>query len=189
MVYDELKCLKQQTSYSLVTAQADISLFNKLSQDMGVGQPQGNCNDLSWLPLFFNLNFIFLLYNTVLVLPCIDMNSPQVYVSSQFWNPLPPPSPYHLSGSSECTSPKHPVSCIEPRLAICFLHNSIYVSMSFSQIIPPSPPPIEFKSLFFIYVSLLLSLMYGHCYHLCKFHIYVLVYCIGVLFSGLLHSA
>ena len=27
--------------------------------------------------------------------------------------PLPPPSPYHLSWSSQWTSPKHPVSCIE----------------------------------------------------------------------------
>ena len=33
-------------------------------------------------------------------------------------NPLPPPSPYHPSGSSQCTSPKHPVSCTEPGLAI-----------------------------------------------------------------------
>ena len=64
-------------------------------------------------------------------------------------NPLPPLSPYHLSGSSQCTSPKHPVSCIKPRLAICFLHDSIYVSMPFSQIIPPSPSPTESKSLFF----------------------------------------
>ena len=30
----------------------------------------------------------------------------------------PPPSPYHPSGSSQCTSPKHPVSCIKPGLAI-----------------------------------------------------------------------
>ena len=29
-------------------------------------------------------------------------------------NPLPPPYPYHPSGSSQCTSPKHPVSCIKP---------------------------------------------------------------------------
>ena len=29
---------------------------------------------------------------------------------------LPPPSPYHPSGSSQCTSPKHPVSCIELEL-------------------------------------------------------------------------
>ena len=29
-------------------------------------------------------------------------------------NPPPPPSPYHPSGSSQCTSPKHPISCIKP---------------------------------------------------------------------------
>ena len=29
-------------------------------------------------------------------------------------NPLLPPSPYHPSGSSQCTSPKHPVPCIKP---------------------------------------------------------------------------
>ena len=51
------------------------------------------------------------------------------------------PSPYHLSGSSQCTSPKHPVSCIEPRLVIRFLYNIIHVSMPFSQIIPPLPFP------------------------------------------------
>ena len=28
----------------------------------------------------------------------------------------PPPSPYHPSGSSQCTSPKHPALCIEPGL-------------------------------------------------------------------------
>ena len=51
----------------------------------------------------------------------------------------PPPSPYHPSGSSQCTSPKHPVSCIEPGLAICFLYDIIHVLMPFSQIIPPLP--------------------------------------------------
>jgi len=34
----------------------------------------------------------------------------------------------------------------------------------------------------------LLSRTQGYCYHLSKFHIYVLVYCIGVFLSGLLHS-
>ena len=62
----------------------------------------------------------FLLYNTVLVLPYIDMNPPRVYMSFQSWTPLPPPSPYHPSGSSQCTSPEHSVSCIEPGLAIHF---------------------------------------------------------------------
>ena len=40
----------------------------------------------------------------------------------------PPPSLYHPSGSSQCTSPKHPVSCIEPGLAIRFTYDIINVS-------------------------------------------------------------
>ena len=101
---------------------------------------------------------------------------------------LPPPTPYHLSGSSPCTRPKHPVSCIKHRLTICFLHDSIHVSMPFSHIIPPSPSPSESKSLFYTSVSLLLSRMQSYSYHHSNFHIYVLVYCIGVFLSGLLHS-
>ena len=60
-------------------------------------------------------------------------------------NPPPTSSLYHLSGSSQCTSPKHPVSCSEPRLAIHFLYDIIHVSMPFPQIIPPSPSPTESK--------------------------------------------
>ena len=102
---------------------------------------------------------------------------------------LPPtPSSYHPSGSSQCTSPKHPVSCIKPRLAIRFFYDIIHVSMPFSQIIPPSPSPTESKRLFYTPVSLLLSCIQGYRYHLSKFHIYVLVYYIGVFLSGLLHS-
>ena len=37
-------------------------------------------------------------------------------------------------------------------------------------------------------VSLLVSCIQGYHYHLSKFHIYVLVYSIGVFLSGLLHS-
>ena len=136
-----------------------------------------------FLALFLFINFYFyfiLLYNTVLVLPYIDMNPPQVYMSSQTWTPLLPPTPYHCSGSSPCASPKHPASCIKHRLAIRFLHDSIHVSMPFSQIIPPFPT--ESKSLFYTSVSLLLSRIQGHHYHVCKFHIYVLVYCIGFFF-------
>ena len=122
-----------------------------------------------------------------MVLPYIDMNPPRVYMSSQSCTPLPQPSPYHLSGSSQCTSPKHPVSCIKPGLAIRFLY--VYISMPFSLIIPPSPSPSESKSLFYTSVSLLLSHIQSHHYHLSKFHIYVLVDCIGVFLSGLLLNA
>ena len=43
-----------------------------------------------WAITLFFFNFMFLLYNTVLVLRYIDMNPPQVYMSSQSWTPLPP---------------------------------------------------------------------------------------------------
>ena len=104
------------------------------------------------------------------------------------WTPLPPPSPSHPSGSSQCTSPKYPVSCIEPGLAIHFTCYNLHVSMPFSHIILPLPSPTESKRLFYTSVSLFLSRIHGYHYHLSKFHIYALVYCIGVFLSGLLHS-
>ena len=134
--------------------------------------------------LFFY--YFFSLYNIVLVLPYINMHPLRVYTCSPSWTPLPPPSPYHHSGSSQCTSPKLPVSCIEPGLAIHFLYDIIHVLMPFSQIIPTSTT--ESKRLFYTSVFLLLSRIQGCRYHLSKFHIYVLVYCIGVFLSGLLHS-
>ena len=137
---------------------------------------------------FFKFYFIFKLYNIVLVLPNIEMNPPQVYMCSPSWTLLPPLSPYHPSGSSQCTSPKHPVSCIEPGLATHCIYDIICISMPFSQIIPPSPSPPESKRLFYTSMSLFLSRIQGYCYHLSKFHIYALVYCIGVFLSGLLHS-
>ena len=99
-----------------------------------------------------------------------------------------PPSPFHPSGSSQCTSPKHPVSCIEPGLDSRFIHDILHVSMPFSQIFPLSPSLTESIRLFYTSLSLLLSCTQGYCYHLSKFHIYALVYCIGVFLSGLLHS-
>ena len=65
-------------------------------------------------PFYFILIFyllLFSLYNIVLVLPYSNMPPPWVYMCSPSWTPLPPPSLYHPSGSSQCTSPEHPVSC------------------------------------------------------------------------------
>ena len=69
--------------------------------------------------------YFILLYNTVLVLPYIDMNPPQVYMSSQFWTPSHL-SPYIISLFIPVHQPQ--ASCIEPRLVINVLHDSIHVS-------------------------------------------------------------
>ena len=86
--------------------------------------------------------------------------------------PLPPPSPYHPSGSFQCTSPEHPVSCLKPGLVIRFTYDIIHVSMPFCQIILPLPSPTESIRLFYTSVSLLLPRIQGYRYHLSKFHIY-----------------
>jgi len=94
--------------------------------------------------LFFSFFFYlfyyyyYLLYNTVLVLPYINMHPPRVYICSPSWIPLPHPSPYHPSGSSQCTSSKDTVSCTETGLVVHFLYDIIHLLMPFSQIIPPS---------------------------------------------------
>ena len=99
--------------------------------------------------------------------------------------PRPEPPPTSLPIPSLCVIPVHQpqASCIlhQTWMEIRFLYDIIHVSMPFSQIIPPSPFPTESKRLFYTSVSLLLSRIQGYHYHLSKFHIYVLVYCIDVL--------
>ena len=58
---------------------------------------------------------------------------------------------HQLYGSSQCTSPKHPVSCVEPGRAIRFIYDIIHVSMPFSQIIPSSSSPTQSKRLFYVW--------------------------------------
>ena len=82
--------------------------------------------------------------------------------------------------------------------ASCILHQTwtgnsflIWYYTCFNAILPNHPPlpsPTESKRLFYTSVSLLLSCIQAYRYHLSKFHIYALVYCIGVFLSGLLHS-
>ena len=51
---------------------------------------------------------------------------------SPSWTSSHLPSPSHPSGSTQCTSPEHPATCIEPGLVICFTYGNIHVSMLFS---------------------------------------------------------
>ena len=73
-------------------------------------------------------------------------------------------------------------------MAIRFTYDNLHVLMSFFHIIPPSPSPTESKRLFNTSVSPFLFCINGYRYHLFKFHIYALVYCIGHYLSGLPHS-
>ena len=137
-----------------------------------------------WFPFTVQLFIIIFFY--FIILYCFCHTSTCIHHGcTHVPNPEPPshhPPHNHPSGSSQCISPKHPVSCIEPGLEIHFLYDIILVSMPFSQIIPPFPSPTESKRLFYTSVSLLLSRIQGYHYHLSKFRIYVLVYCIGVFF-------
>ena len=150
----------------------------------------------------FYYYYFFLLYNIVLVLPYINMLPPRVYTCSPSWTtstcichgctrvPHPEPPSHLLSIPSLWVIPVH-----QPQ-ASCILHRTwtgesflIWYYTCFNAILPNhSPPPTESKRLFYTSVSLLLSRTQGCHYHLSKFHIYALVYCIGVFLSGLLHS-
>ena len=105
---------------------------------------------------------------------CVPHPDPSSYLP-------PPPIP---QGSSQCTSPEHPVSCIEPELVICFTYDNIHISMLFSQIIPLSPSPTESKSLF-LYLCLFCCLAYRA---IVTIFLNSILYCIGVFLSDLLHS-
>ena len=80
--------------------------------------------------------------------------------------------------------------------ASCILHRTwtgdsfhIWYYTCFNAILPNHPTfalSHRVQRLFYTSVSLLLSGIQGYSYHLSKFHIYVLVYCIGVFLSGIL---
>ena len=117
---------------------------------------------MSFLWVFF-LIFIFTLFCfTILYWFCHTLT----WISHGCtWVPNPePPSnlpPYIISldhPSAPDPSVLCPVSFVEHRLVIHFLHDSIHVSIPFSRIIPPSPS--ESKSPFYTSVSLLLLTMF-----------------------------
>ena len=133
-----------------------------------------------------------MLYNIVVAFAIHWHESAMGVHVSHIPNPLPPSFPSHPLGLSQCTGFECPDSCIEFGLTIYFTYEietcNIHVTMPFSQVISPLPSPTDSKRLFFISVSILLSHIYGHHYHLSKFHICALIYCIGVFLSELLHS-
>ena len=120
-------------------------------------------------------------YFTILwwFLPYTDMNQPWCTCV-----PHPEPlSPSHPSESSQCTSPEHPVSCIEPGLMISshmIIYMFQYCSLKSSHpcLLPQSPKVCSLHLCFFCCLS----------YRVIVTILYALIYCIGVFLSDLLHS-
>ena len=145
--------------------------------------------------LFYFLKFKFIYFNWRLITLqyCIGFAIHQ-HESAMGIHVLPilNPPPTSLLVPSLWVIPVHQLQ------ASCILHWTwtgdsfiIWYYTCFNAIIPshpPSPSPTDSKRLFYTSVSLLLSCIQGYPYHLSKFHIYALVYCIGVFLSGLLHS-
>ena len=150
---------------------------------------------VSWL--FFFLIFFFFnlnLFNWRLItlqycigFANINMNPPRVYTCSPSWTPshLPP----HTIPLGHPSAPAPSILYPASNLDWWFIsHMLLYMfqchSPKSSHLLPLLQSPTDCS----IHLSLLLSCIQGYRYHLSKFHIYALVYCIGVFLSGLLHS-
>ena len=111
----------------------------------------------------FSFSFIYISWRLITLQYCSGFCHTLTWISHGFTcvpHPEPPP-PTSLPIPSLWVILVHQpwarVSCIQPGLVICFTIDNIHVSMLFSQIIPPSPAPIESKSLFYTSVCLKLS--------------------------------
>ena len=108
------------------------------------------------------------------------------------YTPVPHPEPTSLL--PPCTiplgRPSAPAPSIQYRASDLDWRLVTYIILyTFQCHSPKSSHPLplpQSKRLSYISVSPLLSRIQGYCYHLSKFHIYALVYCIGVFLSGLL---
>ena len=142
---------------------------------------------LIMLLLLLLFSFIFISWRLITLqycsgfLPYIDMYHPWIYMCSPSLSRsiLLPPSLSHPSRSSQCTSAEHlsyasklgwwSVSLLTVYLFQCYSFRS-----SHSRLLPQSP---KFCS---VHLCIFLFCIWGYRYHLFKFHIYALVYCIGL---------
>ena len=112
-----------------------------------------------FFPLFsfiFFLYFYYLLYNIAVVFAIHWHESAMDLHVFPILNPPPTSLPIPSLWVIPVHQPWAFVSRIQPGLAICFTLDNRHVSKLFSQIMQPSPFPIESKSLFYTSVSLFL---------------------------------
>ena len=119
----------------------------------------------SFMSFFYNtkflLIFLFIFFNfTILYWFChisTWIHHRYTHVPDPEPSSLLPPCTIPLGRPSTRAPPSILYQCIERGLATHFIYDIIYVSMSFSQIIPPSPSRTKSKRLFHTSVCLLLS--------------------------------
>ena len=110
---------------------------------------------------FIFFSFILISWRLITLQYCSGFCHTLTWISHDLHGfPIPIPPPASLPIPSLWVFPVHHpwalVSCIQPGLAICFTLDSIFVSMLFSQNIPPLPSPTESQSLFYTSESLFL---------------------------------
>ena len=86
--------------------------------------------------IYFNWRIITLQYWDGFCRISVWINHRYTCVSS--WTPLLHSSPPHTSRLSQSTGCGCPASCIKLASIICFTYGNVYVSVLFSQVIPPS---------------------------------------------------
>ena len=142
------------------------------------------------LIFLFKIFLFFILFYFFTLQYCIGFaihwqESATGYVSSHI--PFSPPSHIISLGHPSAPAP----SILYPALNLDWWFVSYMIVYMFQCHSPKSShllPLPQNPQVFYTSVSLLLSHVQGYHYHLSKFRIYVLVYCIGVFLSGLLHS-
>ena len=114
--------------------------------------------------LFFKYKFIYFNWRLITLQYCIGFAIHQrESATGVHMFPILNPSPTSLPVPSlwvvpvHQPQPKHPVSCIEPGLVICFLYDIVHVSVPFSQIIPHSLSHRVQKTVLYICVSFAVS--------------------------------
>ena len=157
----------------VISLQLKINKLNKKYKIIGTTANR----ESDWSTIaFYNMPFIcFLIIFLFLYFSCVPHPEP---------SSLLPPHTIPLGHpSAPAPSILYPASNLDWQF---ISYMTLYMFQCHSPKSSPAPSPTESKRLFYRSVSLLLSHIQGYRYHLSKFHIHALVYCIGVFLSGLL---
>ena len=159
-----------------------------IEENIGITFTDINCNKIFLFTLFFRFIYFFTLQYCIGFAIHWHESTMGVHVFPILNPPSHlPPHPFPLG---------HPSAPVLSTLSHAsnlgwqsISHMIIYMFQCHSPIsFCPHPLPQSPKDCSIHLCLFLLSHLQGYCYHLSKFHIYELVYCIRVFLSGLLHS-